>query len=72
MMKLKTNRPDGGAFYRERERERGERMGGMVLDGTVPSSFVMAVHVADLGWRLRYMVTVSKASGILVYLWVHF
>ena len=44
-MKLKTNRPDGGAFYRER----GERMGGMVLDGTVPSSFVMAVHVADLG-----------------------
>ena len=51
MMKLKTNRPDGGAFYRERERERerGERMGGMVLDGTVPSSFVMAVHVADLG-----------------------
>ena len=50
-MKLKTNRPDGGAFYRERERERerGERMGGLVLDGTVPSSFVMAVHVADLG-----------------------
>ena len=48
-MKLKTNRPDGGAFYRERERERGERMGGMLLDGTVPSSFVMAVHVADLG-----------------------